>query len=290
MVRTELTVVLGERLYAVERPWGDLPAGMQLSYVSDVAVDAQGAVYVVQRSDPPVVVFEPNGAYRGGWGGELIADAHGIAATPDGRLLIVDRDAHQVLVCDTAGNLLQALGERHRPRLKQPFNHPTDAAAAPNGDIYVADGYGNSAVHRFAADGTWLATWGTPGSGPGRFTTPHAVRVTADPSTGSGQARVLVADRENNRVQVFSPDGEYLAEWPDLYHPMDIYVAPDGLVYVTDQIPRLTAFAADGTLVGRCRPVLYGAHGIWGAPDGSLFLAEASPMNRLTRLVPLGKG
>src|SRR5437762_1814610 len=85
--------------------------------------------------------------------------------------LMADRDGRQVLRFDTSGKLLQALGRRHWPNLDAPFNHPTAAAQASDGEIYVADGYGNSSVHRFAADGTLLATWGGPGAGPGAFTT-----------------------------------------------------------------------------------------------------------------------
>src|SRR5581483_8410615 len=104
---------------------------------------------------------------------------------------------------DVDGRQRFTLGQRHRPRFQAPFNHPADVTVAPSGDIYVADGYANSTVHRFAPDGTLRRTWGRPGRGPGEFTTPHAVRVHPD-------GRVIVADRENDRVQVFSPDGEYL--------------------------------------------------------------------------------
>ena len=97
--------------------------------------------------------------------------------------------------------------------------------------------------------------------------------------------RVVVADRENNRLQVFAATGQHLASWPDVYHPMDIFVDAEDCIYVTDQIPRLSKFAPDGTLVGRCRPVLYGAHGIWIDSRGDIYLAEAAPMDRLTRLV-----
>ena len=123
-------------------------------------------------------------------------------------------------------------------------------------------------------------SWGGAGAGPGEFTTPHAVWI-------DQEGRVLVADRENNRVQVFTADGAYLAAWSDHYHPMDIYGDQDGLIYVTDQTPRLSALDRNGRLVGRCRPVLYGAHGVWGDSRGNLFLAEASPMNRITKLVLL---
>jgi peptidylglycine monooxygenase len=280
MSRTEFVVTLAEQRYAVERPWGELPAGLELGYVSHVALDSQGCVYVYQRADPPVVVFDPAGAYLRSWGSQVIADAHGMFITPDDRVLLVDRDAHQVLIFDVEGQLLSSLGDRHRPRHEAPFNHPSDIAVAPDGEIYVSDGYGNSCVHRFTADGRWLQTWGRPGTGPGEFTTPHAVWV-------DREGRVLVADRENNRVQVFTRDGVFLDAWGDFFHPMDIYVDGAGAVYVTDQIPRLSKLTPNGRLVGRCRPVLYGAHGLWGDASDHLYLAELPPPDRITRLVPL---
>jgi sugar lactone lactonase YvrE len=280
VTRTPLVVGLGDELYAVERPWGVMPAGAQLRDISDVAVDAQDRVYVFQRTDPPIVIFDGSGAYVGGWGSGQLADAHGIFITPDNHVLLADRDAHQVLRFDLDGTLDLALGERHRPRLQAPFNHPADATSAPNGDILVADGYANSAVHRFSSDGKLLHSWGYPGTAAGAFSTPHAIRVHPD-------GRLLVADRENNRIQIFSAGGEYLSEWGDLYHPMDIYIDAAGRTFVTDQIPRLTMFAPDGTLLGRCRPVPYQPHGIFGDSHGDLYIAEPSPMDRITKLVRL---
>jgi peptidylglycine monooxygenase len=277
---SDLVVLLGDRRYAVVRPWGVLPAHIEYGVVSHVAVDSHDNVYVFQRGEPPVVVFDPTGGYLQSWGSGLIADPHGIFITPDDLVVLVDRDGHEVMGFDTSGNVQFTLGDREQPRLQAPFNHPADVAVAPNGDIYVADGYANSAVHRFSGDGELKQTWGKQGDGPGEFTTPHAVWI-------DGEGRVLVADRENNRIQVFTGDGDYLDSWGDHYHPMDIYVDADGLIYVTDQIPRLSVLAADGRLVGRCRPVLYGAHGLWGDSRGNLYLAEASPMNRITRLEPL---
>jgi DNA-binding beta-propeller fold protein YncE len=277
---SDLVVLLGDRRYAVVRPWGVLPAHIEYGVVSHVAVDSRDNVYVFQRGDPPVVVFDPAGGHLQSWGSGLISDPHGIFISPDDQVMLVDRDSHQVMGFDTSGNVQFTLGDRRHPQLQAPFNHPADVAVAPSGDIYVADGYANSAVHRFSRNGELKRTWGRPGSGAGEFTTPHAVWV-------DREGRVLVADRENNRVQVFTADGDYLDSWGNHYHPMDIYVDADGLIYVTDQIPRLSVLAADGRLIGRCRPVLYGAHGVWGDSRGNLYLAEASPMNRITRLEPL---
>ena len=273
-----LVVILGDRRYRVEYNWGTLPADVRLGQVSQVAVDSRGRVHVFQRAELPVLVFESTGAFRGTLAEGRIADAHGIAVAPDDRVLLVDRDAHQILIFGPEGALLGTLGERHRPRHGAPFNHPADVAVAPDGEIYVADGYGNAMVHRFTGSGEHRQSWGRPGDGPGEFTTPHAVWV-------DREDRVLVADRENDRVQLFDRDGRYLAEWRDFYHPMDIYEDTEGRIYVTDQIPRLSQLAPDGTLIGRCRPSFNTPHGVWGAPDGALFIAEMNP-SQIVRLTP----
>jgi len=274
------TVLLGDRRYAVHRKWAKLPKGESFGFLSDLAVDGEGHVHVAQRgTDRPVLVFDRDGKLLGSWGEGALAEPHYINAGKDGSMLVADRDSHQVLRFDRAGKLVQALGKRHWPSLDAPFNHPTAAAEAPDGEIYVADGYGNSSVHRFAADGSLIKTWGGQGSGPGAFTTPHAIAV-------DSRGRVLVGDRENNRVQVFDRAGKYLAEWGDFYHPMQIWIDDRDLVFVTDQIPRISLLTLDGKLVGRCRGAINGAHGLCGDADGNLYLSELPPqeITKLERL------
>lgn len=275
---TGLVVGTGDFVYDVFRPWGVLPAGWTLGAVSHVAVDSRDRVYFYQRKDPPILVFDKDGNFLTGWGDGRLRDAHGIYVGPDDRIYACNRDEHEVLVLTPEGRIVLTLGQRGRPSLHAPFNHPADVAVAPNGEIYVADGYGNSSIHRFAPDGRHLESWGRPGAGRGEFTTPHGIWVDA-------RERVLVADRENNRVQVFSPEGDFYAEWADLYHPMDIYVDGTGVVYVTDQIPRITMYSPDGAMLARGRPVAIGAHGVWGDSNGNLYLAEMglSQVTRLTR-------
>jgi DNA-binding beta-propeller fold protein YncE len=82
-------------------------------------------------------------------------------------------------------------------------------------------------VHRFTADGELLHSWGEPGSGPGQFRLPHGIRIASD-------GRVLVADRENDRIQAFDPDGRYIEQWTDVQRPCDLAIDRNGLVYVAE--------------------------------------------------------
>ena len=254
----------GNHVYEAIHPFGNLPPGMEMGNAAHVVTDSADRVHVYRRGDPPVLVFDGDGNYLSGWGDGLILDAHGIFVTPEDEIFLVDRDAHEILKFDSDRNVTARLGNGESPSLHSPFNHPADLAVAANGEIFVADGYGNSRVHRFAPDGRLILSWGTRGDGPGQFTTPHGIWVHDD--------KVYVCDRENNRVQVFTVDGEYLTEWGDFFHPMDIFRDSQGTFYVTDQVPRITMLDEDGTLVTRGRTPFNG-HGMWMDSVGNIYLA-----------------
>jgi hypothetical protein len=275
----ELIVELGDRFYRVERPFGSWPRNT--GFVTDVAVDPRGHVFVMLRhdplvhpNDPRVIELAPDGAYLRGWGGDLIADSHMLTADATGRILAVDRDMHEVIICSPAGERLGGLGQRGVPLA--PFNHPTDVHVSVWGDIYVSDGYAASRVHRFDAAGTLIATWGSHGSGDGQFGWPHAIWTFAD-------GRVVVVDRTLNRVQVFDREGKHLETWGGFYQPVAIWGDDEGCAYVSDMVPSLQKVGPKGERLGRCRPILNGAHGIFGTPDGDILLAEGNP-SRITRL------
>lgn len=277
-----LFVTLGSQRYRVERPFGDFDRGRAL--VSDVACDSRGHVFVLLRLDPlvdapadPVIELDPKGAFVRSFGAKDILDAHMLAVDPEDRVVVVDRDAHRLVFFGPDGRVTRTIGSPDRPG--EPFSHPSSVAFDAEGSFYVADGYGASRVQHFAAAGDLVGSFGRRGKAPGEFSTPHGVWV-------AGDGRVLVTDRENDRLQVFSAEGEPLDAWPDLPRAMDVWSDADGSVFVTDQVPRLSRYDRDGNLVGSCRPVLNGAHGIWGSADGTLFLAEVNP-SRITRLTPV---
>lgn len=109
-------------------------------------------------------------------------------------------------------------------RAAGPFNNPTKLVVSPDGDLYITDGYGNARVHRFSSNGEWISSWGQPGSGPGQFRLPHGLCI-------DRKRRVLVADREYDRIQLFGFDGSYLGVW-EHQRPNGLCAGEDGLIYV----------------------------------------------------------
>jgi DNA-binding beta-propeller fold protein YncE len=269
--------------YEARGDWLRVPEGYPQQDVTGVAVGPDGLLYLLTRNDPRVLVYDADGAFVKMWGEGLFTPrAHGIRVAPDGAVFCTDDDGHNVRKFSPDGELLMTLGVPGVPsdtgydgrhldtivRAGPPFNHPTNAAIAANGDIYVTDGYGNARVHRFSADGELLQSWGEPGSGPGQFMLPHDLTIDAE-------GRLLVGDRANERIQVFSPTGEYLAEWGGV-HPNGLSVDSDGWVYVGElpwqrgQTSRV--YGAIGTSVPGYITVLDPDGDItsrWGGPSGS---------------------
>ena len=270
-------VTIAGRSYTVGRDFGRPPPDIAPARVSQVAVDSFGNVHVLRRGEPPVLVFESDGAFVRSYGQGEIFDSHGISIDHRDRVWIADRDAHQIVVFDLEGEVLLWIGDRHVPRWMAPFNHPTRTAVAPDGEIYVADGYGNARIHRFTPEGKWRASFGQVGQGSSEFMTPHSIIV-------DRQNRLVVCDRENDRVQIFERDGRWLAEWRGLCRPMDLCERDDGVILVTDH-----AFAPDGTRIGRGRPSLNGAHGIALGKAGETYLAEIDP-SFVTKMTPAEQG
>lgn len=269
-------VVLGDQHYEVHRFWGRAPKDVAVGVFSTIAVDSDGTVYVCQRGNvAPVIAFAADGNFRAAWERGGVIDPHGINIDANDRVLLVDRDAHEVQIRTLDGQGLTTLGQRNMPSFQAPFNHPTSASVAGDGEIYVADGYGNSMVHRFGADGRHLSSFGAAGSGDGEFSTPHSIWI-------DGLDRVLVADRENNRICVYDRDGKLMTHWYGFYHPMDIAEDTAGAIYVTDQTPRLTRLNSDGEITGRCRPVWNVPHGLACSPNGAIHFAEMNPNSIVT--------
>ncbi len=278
MTAASLIVALSHQRYRVERPFF-LPSS---GTVTDVSVTEDGLIHVLIRRDPlvdspgPAIIrLKTDGTVLAEYGTE-VADAHMFASASNEAIYVVDRDAHEVIkFC--GDKRVGGLGTRYGPR--EPFNHPTGVAVAPNGSLYVCEGYAGHTVWHFDSDGQILSQWGSHGRGPREFVNAHALWVRPDGS-------VVIVDRENDRLQIFDPNGVLLHIWTGFVKPLDVWGDSKGRLYVIDLAPSLTLLDVDGTRLGQCRPVLNVAHGLCGAPDGTIYFAEPSP-NRISRIVPL---
>jgi DNA-binding beta-propeller fold protein YncE len=228
--------------FQVIEGWERLPPGYQHQDVDGVAVDSRDRVYLMTRRDARVIVYERDGSFVASWGeGIFTPRTHGIAVGPDDMVYTVDDGDHTVRKFTPDGKQVMMIGTPGKAtdtgydgksiasikRGGPPFNRPTDVAVAPDGEIYVCDGYGNARVHRFTSEGKLLQSWGEPGNGPGEFHLPHGIGVSPD-------NRVFVTDRENDRIQIFSREGQFLDMWTHLQRPTDISFDKEGRMYVSE--------------------------------------------------------
>ena len=219
----------GRFTYQVDADWEKLPAGYSWSDAAAVATDSKDNVYVFNRGDHPMIVFDSEGNFLSSWGEGVFNRAHGITLGPDDTLYCTDDGDHTVRQCTLDGKVLMTIGVPGQVAAAysgEPFNRCTHVAIDPNsGELYVSDGYGNARVHKFSSDGKHLFSWGAPGMEPGEFNIVHNIATDKD-------GYVYVADRESHRVQIFNAKGEYQTQWNNVHRPCAIYISKDQLVYV----------------------------------------------------------
>ena len=213
--------------------------------VAGVAVDSKDNIYYTTRIsgslNTPVMVLSPEGQYLRSFGTGMLKNAHGIAIDPEDNVYLVDAMRNCVFKFDTDGNHIGTIGTPDSPidtgcvnydyctirKSTDSFNHPAKIAIADNGDLFIADGYGNARVHHYAKDGKHIKSWGEPGTAPGQFNIAHGIGI--DHENGD----VYVCDRENERIQIFSPDGKLKAIMDNIWRPTDVYIRDDN-VYVAE--------------------------------------------------------
>jgi DNA-binding beta-propeller fold protein YncE len=253
----------GEYSYELVDDWARLPEGWSFRDVGGIAVDKEDRVYVLNRSEHPIIVLDRDGKFIGSWGEGFFKRPHGSCVGPDNSVYCTDDGIHVVGKFSRDGHLLKTLGTKDRPadtgyvqtfeffdslrtivRGAPPFNRPSGVSISPKGEIYVSDGYGNARIHKFNADGQLLFSWGEPGGKPGQFRLPHSVRIDK-----RGQAWVV--DRENHRIQIFDAEGKFLSQWTDFIRPTDLCIDKDDLVYVSELCNRVGVFSIDGKLLAR---------------------------------------
>jgi DNA-binding beta-propeller fold protein YncE len=287
-------VVSGDYTYRVVADWAKLPAGWAFRDVAAVATDKQDRVYVFNRGEHPMMVFDRDGNLLSSWGEGLFHRAHGLHIGPDEALYCTDDGDHTVRKCTLDGKVLLEIGIPGRPSAfmsGEPFNRCTHTALSPDNEIYVSDGYANARVHKYDPAGRLLKSWGECGSGPGEFNIPH--NIVSDPD-----GWVYVADRENHRVQVFDRNGRYETQWNNLHRPCGLYMegGADGCCYIGELGPhqpvnmnfpnlgpRVSVVTRAGKLVARVdeksglpRGQFSAPHGLAVDSRGDIYVGEVS--------------
>ena len=209
----------GEHRYRVVENWAKLPDKWEFMDVGAVAVDSKDQVYVFNRGEHPMMVFDRQGNFLRSWGEGVFKRAHGLHIDAHDNLYCTDDGDHTVRRCATDGKIDLTIGIPGKPApfmSGEPFHRCTHTALSPKGDIYVSDGYGNARVHKYSPAGKLIMSWGESGSEPGQFNIAHNIATDDD-------GWVYVADRENHRVQVFDGNGKYETQWNNLHRPCGLY-------------------------------------------------------------------
>jgi NHL repeat len=296
--------------YRLVEGWPMLPKSMnggRWGEVIRVHVDGKGNIWVFHRcfnvepagqascvgrgpANPPILEFAPSGKLLKSFGAGLFAYNHGFTIDGAGNLWATDvndqeerlgvpaRNAagvligQQVLKMSPDGRVLMTLG---KPGVAgtgpDAFDRPTSVAVAPNGDVFVSDGHapnktGAGRVVKFSKDGRFIKEWGRKGSAPGEFDEPHDIYV------GGSRGWVYVADRRNNRIQVFDQEGSFITAWKQFGQPSSVFVGTDDTIYVGASFPDPSAKK------GELRGIVIGS-----AIDGSLkaFIPDPADLDKV---------
>jgi sugar lactone lactonase YvrE len=294
--------------YKTVEGWAKMPEGRTWGSTSAVEIAPDGkSIWVGERcgkntcgdSDLPAILkFDADGKLITSFASGMFLFPHGIHVDREGNVWMTDArgregKGHQVFKFSPEGKLLLTLGKAgvvgNGP---DTFNQPSDVAVAPNGDIFVGDGHdekSNMRIVKFAKDGKFIKAWGKEGSAPGEFATPHGLAF-------DSKGRLFVADRGNNRIQIFDQEGKFLAEWKQFSRPSGIYIDKNDVIYVADsesnskvnpgwkrgirvgsaQDGKVTAFIPD-TEPDPERVVTSNAEGVAADAQGNVYGAEVGP-------------
>ena len=229
--------------------WPQLPANVELRSVIGILPDGQGNLWMLHRSEPPIIKLDSEGRLVQGFGHGMFVHAHGFCMDADGNLWAGDSGAPfpettgmegrglQFFKFSQDGTLLMTLGKAGVSKMgPDTFVAPTDCVVAPNGDIIIADGHwprpttaqqdGDRLV-RIRPDGRFIEAVGRFGAGPGEFMGPHALAFDSD-------GRLFVADRSNNRVQILDENLRFVDEWRHFGRPSGVTILDDDTLIVSD--------------------------------------------------------
>ena len=268
--------------FSAESSFLRIPESTYLKEIYDIAVNKQGELLVLARGPHPISRFSSDGSYLESFGEGLFTQVHSITIDNQDKIWITDVGLHTVFKLDQSGRVEMVLGRQNKDGEFYSdgvplFNKPADVIISENGDIFVADGYGNSRVVKFDKSGNYIKTWGIRGNGISEFNLPHSLAI-------DKYQRLLVADRENSRIQLFDLNGNYLETWDLPEKPYCLAIDKNDFIYVTlGKAPKILKLDSEGEVLGMFGSEGKGPgqfvmpHGIETGPDDEIYVAE--PIN-----------
>jgi DNA-binding beta-propeller fold protein YncE len=264
-----------------------LPPTIYMAEVVGVATDSKGQIYVLHRGKQPILEFNPDGTFVRSIGEGLpVEGPHSLRVDPQDNLWFIDAGVNLVYRFDKEKRVTMVLGRRPEPwtwathvierAIPAPnnFYQPTDVTWGPDGSIYVSDGYGNSRIVKFDKNGNLVKHWGERGNGPGEFNTPHSIVI--DP-----QNNLIVADRQNGRIQVFDTDGKFKEQWRPGGNPWSLCLTsgPNPVMYV-GSVGRVIKMNLQGKVLGaigrfgRVAGMMDWVHGVACPDEKTVYAAQ----------------
>ena len=245
-----------------------------------VAVNSKGLIHVATLGTNNLMIFDEKGNYIKSIAQGLLRTPHGLRIDKDDNIWVTDLDKHVVLKLNADGKLLMVLGqlntsgEFNKELQIGLFNRPADVAFDKSGNIYVADGYGNSRIAKFDKNGKYIKAWGVKGTADGEFNNPHNIVI-------DDNELLYVADRNNKRVQIFDKDGNFIKSWTHVGKPWGLTITKNQIIYLCDGTNgKVYKMNVDGSIIaeysnhGKEEGQILGAHGITIDNNGNLYVTE----------------
>ncbi len=305
----------GEHTYECIHDWGEKPEAIAYGNCHAVVEDSEGHILVhhtvhkESKSEDTIVVYDNKGKFVRSFAPEFKGGAHGMDLRREGKtdyLYLADTRRAAVVKMTTKGEKVWEIGY---PEMAEPYHvgsdgkkkkySPTNVAVAPNGDVYVADGYGSYYINQYDKNAKYIRTIGTVGKGEREINNPHGIWV----DTRGKEPRLLVADRGNNRLQYFSMTGEWQSTAGNVKKPCHFHERK-GVLLIPDLDARVTLLDKENKLIVHLgedttgdqyelrkkartdfRPGKFVCpHGANFDKQGNIFVAEWVEVGRVTKL------